>query len=166
VCLACRRRLLWVLACVHLQSLRVKVAQLVVAPSAGGAQAPPPPAWRDLVAAVLPVPACDPTVGSGAQFTHPSERALAVAVVQLPEVVEHAVTALLPHVLCDHMHTLAGRFHSFYAACRVVPEDGALRVLPPADAATFARRVALCAAADDALRTGMGLLGITPPDRL
>ncbi len=88
-----------------------------------------------------------------------AERALAMSIVQLPETVESATEALQPHIVCDHVHTLAQRFHGFYSACRVL--DGAID-----GSVAFQRRVLLCAAADTALRTAFKLLGITTVDRL
>jgi arginyl-tRNA synthetase len=92
------------------------------------------------------------------KFHHPSERELAIAIVQLPDVIANAVETLQPHVLCDHTHQLAQRFHAFYAACRIVDAS----VSPDA----VRDRVALCAAADAALRTSFNLLGIVAMDRL
>lgn len=123
--------------------------------------------WQGILAALPPAP----SLGSAASvssvtpdpFSHPSERALAVALVQLPETVEYAASVLQPHLLCDHMHSLAQCFHSFYSSCRLLPGaagDGA------AHPSTLRTRVALCAAVDHALGTGLHLLGIAPTDRL
>ncbi len=60
----------------------------------------------------------------------------------------------MPHMLCDHAHTIAQRFHSFYASCRIVGD------------ASMAERVITCAATDAALRTAMHLLGVDVVEKL
>jgi arginyl-tRNA synthetase len=141
--------------CFVLQSLRTKLGIAVL----GSCEDPASVTWQAIQAAL----AHASPLATPAPFSHPSERALAVALLQLPETVEYATSVLQPHLLCDHLHSLAQCFHSFYSACRLLPGaagDGG------AHPSALQTRVALCAAADHALGTGLHLLGIAPTDRL
>jgi arginyl-tRNA synthetase len=87
-------------------------------------------------------------------FSVPSERQLAVAILQLPDVIRSTLEHLTPHLLCEHAHTLAQRFHSFYASCRIVGD------------ARMQQRIILCSATDAALRVALSLLGVAPLNQL
>ncbi|MEK6644011.1 MAG: arginine--tRNA ligase [Planctomycetota bacterium] len=88
---------------------------------------------------------------------HPAERALAMRVLQLAEVVEMVSDLLLPNFLCDYLYDLAGKFMSFYESCPV---------LQAGDEGTKASRLALCDATARALKIGLGLLGIRTLERM
>lgn len=90
-------------------------------------------------------------------LSHPAERALAMKVLQLGEIVEIVSDNLLPNFLCDYLYDLAGKFMSFYESCPVLQADGA---------AEKASRLALCDVTARALRIGLGLLGISTLDRM
>ncbi len=62
-----------------------------------------------------------------------------------------------PHVLCEHVYQLAQAFSAFYGAHPIAAEkDDALR----------ASRLGLSEAVLGQLETGLGLLGIEPPERM
>jgi arginyl-tRNA synthetase len=63
----------------------------------------------------------------------------------------------MPHILCEHLYSLAQAFSAFYAALPIASE---------ADAAKRASRLALADAVRHQLETGLGLLGITVPERM
>ena len=63
----------------------------------------------------------------------------------------------MPHILCEHLYGLAQAFSSFYAALPIAAE---------ADAEKRASRLALADAVRHQLETGLGLLGITVPERM
>lgn len=63
----------------------------------------------------------------------------------------------MPHILCEHLYSLAQAFSAFYAALPIAAE---------ADAAKRASRLALADAVRHQLETGLGLLGITVPERM
>ena len=63
----------------------------------------------------------------------------------------------MPHILCEHLYSLAQAFSSFYAALPIAAE---------ADAAKRASRLALADAVRHQLETGLGLLGIDVPERM
>ncbi|NQY15200.1 MAG: arginine--tRNA ligase [Henriciella sp.] len=64
----------------------------------------------------------------------------------------------MPHYICEHVYGLAQAFSAFYAACPILKDD--------IGAAKRASRLALCQAVLHQLETGLGLLGITAPDRM
>ena len=75
---------------------------------------------------------------------------------RFPEVVEAAGQALEPHQIAQYLRELAYAFHTWYAATPVLVEDGGLR-----DA-----RLALARATGQVLANGLGLLGVSAPERM
>ncbi|MGH3492869.1 MAG: DALR anticodon-binding domain-containing protein, partial [Sciscionella sp.] len=65
-----------------------------------------------------------------------------------------------PHRVARYLETLAGTYHRFYDACRVLPQGE-----QEADDLTVAR-LALCEAARQVLANGLGLLGVSAPERM
>ncbi|MBY9066859.1 arginine--tRNA ligase [Hyphomonas sp. WL0036] len=63
----------------------------------------------------------------------------------------------MPHILCEHLYSLAQAFSSFYAALPIAAET---------DAEKRASRLALADAVRHQLETGLGLLGIDVPERM
>jgi arginyl-tRNA synthetase len=63
----------------------------------------------------------------------------------------------MPHILCEHLYSLAQAFSAFY---------GALPIASEPDAAKRASRLALADAVRHQLETGLDLLGITVPERM
>ncbi len=88
---------------------------------------------------------------------HAAERALALRILQLAEVIDAVGETLLPNILCDYLFDLAGRFMSFYESCPVLQAE---------DDATFASRLRLCELTHRALTIGLGLLGIRTLERM
>ncbi|MEM9571451.1 MAG: arginine--tRNA ligase [Pseudomonadota bacterium] len=64
----------------------------------------------------------------------------------------------MPHYLCEHIYSLAQAFSAFYAACPILKDD--------ISAPVRASRLALCEAVLHQLETGLGILGITAPERM
>lgn len=91
------------------------------------------------------------------RLEHAAERALALRILQLAEVVDAVGETLLPNILCDYLFDLAGRFMSFYESCPVLQADGI---------DTFASRLRLCELTHRALTIGLGLLGIRTLERM
>jgi arginyl-tRNA synthetase len=73
-----------------------------------------------------------------------------------PEVVAKAARVREPHRITDYLEDLARVAHAWYHKCRVLGE-------PPA---TEAARLALARAARIVLANGLGLLGLSAPDRM
>jgi len=90
-------------------------------------------------------------------LAHPTERALALAILRLPETIDAVADSLLPSLLCEYLYDLAGKFMSFYESCPV---------LQAAEAATAASRLRLCELAARTLKLGLSLLGIPTLDRM
>ncbi len=87
---------------------------------------------------------------------HPAELALVRKMLELPEVVEAAVTVLEPHHLPHYALELASVFHSFYKQCKVISEDADLTKA----------RLRLVVAAQVALRNTFDLIGISAPEQM
>jgi arginyl-tRNA synthetase len=75
---------------------------------------------------------------------------------EYPEVVATAADELAPHSIAFYLRELAGEFHSYYNAERILVEDEALR----------AARLALCAAVRQTLANGLSLLGVSAPEKM
>ncbi|WP_053937692.1 arginine--tRNA ligase [Amantichitinum ursilacus] len=84
-------------------------------------------------------------------LVEPAEHALALALAQLPDLLQQVAAETAPHFLCAYLYGLAQKFSRFYDACPVLKAD---------DAATRASRLRLCAATANTLKTGLSLLGI------
>jgi len=88
---------------------------------------------------------------------HEAERALALCVLRMPEMLDAVAQTLLPNILCEYLYDLAGRFMTFYESCPV---------LKAPDAETKASRLRLCDLTARALKLGLDLLGIKTLDRM
>jgi arginyl-tRNA synthetase len=88
----------------------------------------------------------------------PAERALALHLLQLPEIAVAAGNLGRPNVLADYLYELASRFSQFYLACRVL--DATL------EPDVRDSRIGLVIASRQALRIGLGLLGLPAIDRM
>lgn len=64
----------------------------------------------------------------------------------------------MPHFVCEHVYGLSQAFSAFYSACPIL-KDGV-------DADTKASRIALCKTVLHQLEAGLGILGITAPERM
>jgi arginyl-tRNA synthetase len=86
----------------------------------------------------------------------PEEHALIKRVIQFSEVVTAAARAREPHRLAYYLTELAGEFHPYYKAHRIITEDRA---------STLAR-LGLAAAVGQVVRNGLGLLGVSAPESM
>lgn len=84
----------------------------------------------------------------------PSERILAAKLGEFPEVIEKAVAELLPHHVCSYLYELAQVFNRFYENSRII------------DDRREASRLWLVGIYADTLKEGLGILGISAPDRM
>ena len=97
-----------------------------------------------------------PAEGADTPLTAPEETALVRKLSTFPEVVRGAAAALEPHRIPTYLVETAAEFHRYYHACRVVGDDAALS----------RHRLRVCAAARQVLRNGLGLMGVSAPERL
>ena len=103
------------------------------------------------------------TRGSGYDpglLSHVRETDLLKALAEFPSVVATAAELRQPHRVARYLEDLAGAYHRFYDACRVLPRDGG-----PLDDLGRSR-LWLAEAAGIVLANGLGLLGVTAPDKL
>jgi arginyl-tRNA synthetase len=96
----------------------------------------------------------------GRLLTHDREHDLLKALADFPGVVATAAEFRQPHRVARYLEDLSGTYHRFYDACRVLPRGD-----EPFDDLGRAR-LWLAEAAQIVLANGLGLLGVTAPDRL
>ncbi|MQA03102.1 MAG: arginine--tRNA ligase [Streptosporangiales bacterium] len=87
---------------------------------------------------------------------HPAEHALALHLLGFNAALHRAVENVEFHRLCGYLYELASEFTRFYEQCPVLRADAERR----------ASRLALCDLTARVLARGLGLLGITAPDRM
>ncbi|SEO91441.1 arginine--tRNA ligase [Trujillonella endophytica] len=95
-----------------------------------------------------------------AALAHQREGDLLRAIGEFPRVVASAAELRAPHRVARYLEELAGTYHRFYDVCRVLPR-GDEEATPLTTA-----RLWLCAATAVVLRNGLGLLGVTAPERM
>jgi arginyl-tRNA synthetase len=84
------------------------------------------------------------------------ETALLQQLIDFPQVIETAAIELAPHLIAFYLKELAADFHSYYNASRFLVEDEAVKLA----------RLALIAAAAQVIRNGLGLLGVSAPEKM
>jgi arginyl-tRNA synthetase len=89
-------------------------------------------------------------------LTTDDEHGLMVTLSRYPEIVELAAESRAPQHIVHFLRELAGQFHSYYNAHRVLVEEPQLR----------AARVALAQAVQQTIRNGLGLLGVSAPEAM
>jgi arginyl-tRNA synthetase len=87
---------------------------------------------------------------------NPAEIRLLKKLDQFPSMVEIVFQTLEPQTIATYLHDTAIFFHKFYAECRVITDDAEL---------TNAR-IALVSATRIILANGLGLLGISSPEKM
>ncbi|MCM3922764.1 arginine--tRNA ligase [Frankia sp. AiPs1] len=101
-----------------------------------------------------------PETADVALLTHPREVDLLRGLGEFPRVIEAAASLRGPHRVARYLEELAGVYHRFYDACRVLPQgDEAAGPLTGA-------RLLLVAATRVVLGNGLGLLGVSAPERM
>ena len=90
------------------------------------------------------------------RLTEKHELSLMKNLSRYPEVVEAAALTEEPHQLTHYLRDLANDFHTYYNAHQFLVEDEALR-----DA-----RIKLILAVREVIRNGLGLLGVSAPERM
>ncbi|QTL35776.1 MULTISPECIES: arginine--tRNA ligase [Pseudoalteromonas] len=85
-------------------------------------------------------------------IVEPQEKALALKLLQLEEVLDLMIGEATPHVLCGYLYELASLYMTFYEACPILKDDVAAEVRES--------RLLLCNLVARTLHTGLELLGI------
>jgi arginyl-tRNA synthetase len=89
-------------------------------------------------------------------LTSPRELALANELAQFREVIDTAARELAPHLIAFYLKDLAGEFHGWYNAERMLVDDEALKEA----------RVALAIAVRQVIRNGLAILGVSCPESM
>ncbi|QYY31755.1 arginine--tRNA ligase [Cupriavidus pinatubonensis] len=86
----------------------------------------------------------------------PQALALGQRLAEFPEMLAAAAGELAPHAVAFYLRDLAGDFHAFYNADRVLVDDEAVK----------RARLALLAATRQVLRNGLAVIGVSAPRRM
>lgn len=86
----------------------------------------------------------------------PQALALGQRLAAFPEMLEQAAAELAPHAVAFYLRDLAGDFHAFYNADRVLVDEEPVRLA----------RLALLAATRQVLRNGLAVIGVSAPQRM
>jgi arginyl-tRNA synthetase len=90
------------------------------------------------------------------ELDEPAALDLGRTLAQFGEAVLTAAETHQPHLLTDHLFSLAKAFMAFYEACPILKAEGSLRQ----------SRLALAALTARQMKRGLGLLGIAAPERM
>ncbi|QCB52112.1 arginine--tRNA ligase [Rhodococcus sp. PAMC28707] len=93
-------------------------------------------------------------------LTHEQEGELIRTIGEYPRVVASAADLREPHRIARYLEELAGAYHRFYGACRVLPQGDE----EPGPVNTA--RLALGSATRQVLANGLALLGVSAPERM
>ena len=86
----------------------------------------------------------------------PRELALLARLGEYPLALTHAAAELSPHLVSLYLRELAGDFHSYYKAERILVDDVRLKHA----------RIALASAVKQVLGNGLALLGVSAPEKM
>jgi arginyl-tRNA synthetase len=101
------------------------------------------------------VDAFDPSL-----LTHPTETDLLGTLEQFPRTVLRAAELREPHRVARYLEELAGTYHRWYDSCRMTPMSG--ETVQP----VHRTRLVVNDAVAQVLANGLGLLGVSAPDRM
>ena len=110
--------------------------------------------------------ASDLGIDSGLEHIHPElliherERELIGALGEYPRIVASAAELREPHRIARYVEELAGVYHRFYADCRVLPMGD------ESPSELHSARATLCKATAQVISNGLGLLGVTAPEKM
>jgi len=89
-------------------------------------------------------------------LTAPTEAALMLKLADYPAMLTRAAEGLAPHDVAFYLRDLAGAYHSYYAAERVLDQTAALSQA----------RVALLTATRQVIANALGVLGVSAPEQM
>ena len=84
------------------------------------------------------------------------EAALLQRLIDYPQVIEYAAQELASHLIAFYLKDLAADFHSYYNASRFLVEDEKVKLA----------RLTLIAAVAQVIHNGLGLLGVSAPEKM
>ncbi|MEJ3657164.1 arginine--tRNA ligase [Actinomycetes bacterium KLBMP 9759] len=91
---------------------------------------------------------------------HPREGDLIRTIGEFPSVVASAAELREPHRVARYLEQLASAYHKFYDACRVLP------MADEEPSELHRARLGLCVAARQVFANGLGMLGVSAPERM
>jgi arginyl-tRNA synthetase len=102
----------------------------------------------------------DRSVFDASTLVHETESILLGVLAEFPRIVLQAAELREPHRVARYLEELAGSYHRWYDACRVIPQGD--------DPITDVHRTRLWLndATGQVLRNGLGLLGVGAPDKM
>jgi arginyl-tRNA synthetase len=89
-------------------------------------------------------------------LTEDSEKTLLKTIAHFPDVVISATTKLEPHLIATYLRELAGDYHSYYNAHKILVEDQTV----------CQARIALSLAVKQVIYNGLNLLGVSAPETM
>jgi len=92
------------------------------------------------------------------QIIEPQEKALALKLLQLEDVIDAVISECTPNLLCNYLYELASLYMSFYEACPILKEGVTEEVKES--------RLALCDLIAKTLKQGLDVLGIDVMERM
>jgi arginyl-tRNA synthetase len=93
-------------------------------------------------------------------LSHDKEGTLIRNLGEFPRVLQGAAALREPHRVCRYLEDLASDYHRFYDSCRVLPQGDE-------EAGDLHRtRLALCEATRQVIANGLGILGVSAPERM
>ena len=98
----------------------------------------------------------DAPAAAALQLGTPAERTLALTLLNFPSTVEQTAETSQPHRICQHLFEVATAYADFFENCPVLKADEPLR----------SSRLRLCQLTARVLGQGLGLLGISAPERM
>ncbi|PIT92846.1 MAG: arginine--tRNA ligase [Candidatus Harrisonbacteria bacterium CG10_big_fil_rev_8_21_14_0_10_42_17] len=98
----------------------------------------------------------DTALFDASSLHEPGEFMLVLRLLQFPDVVKRVTELYYPHFLTDYLFTLAKEANQFYQTVPVLKADATFRAV----------RLRLIKAVADTLKTGLGLLGISAPEKM
>ena len=97
--------------------------------------------------------------GAAIELNENAEIELAKTIARFGEAIDAALEEYRPHLLCDYLYELAGKFAAFFRDCPIVKEPAPAREIQSS-------RLALTALTGDVLGRGLSLLGIETLDAM
>ncbi|WDE06410.1 arginine--tRNA ligase [Thalassomonas viridans] len=98
------------------------------------------------------------SLSSEITIAEPQEKALALKLLQLEDVLDAVIAEGTPNLLCNYLYELASLYMSFYEACPILKEGIADEVKQS--------RLALCKQISATLKQGLDILGIEVMERM
>ena len=100
-----------------------------------------------------------------AALNHPTEEELLAKLAQFPAIVGNAAKQRQPHRVARHLESIAAAYHAWYAAARIVPAPNHDGTKPAPQTVNYSRRW-LNDATTQVLANGLGLLGVSAPEKM